>query len=664
MKLKKIALLGTAMLSGMAAATILNVALQTQAATPASDGPGSGPGDDGSSARGIITVRPEGTLYGMWTIGGVQYNAITGTTEFRSFERPLAVNQCAEVSYRPDGAGRTALRIRGSDDCRRGDGEDRGLIESKGQIESFPAELAGEWRVSGITYTAVTSTYFAQRERPFAVGGCVEIYHPVSSTVAFAIKSDDDCRGDREGFSRAKGILQEFPANITGTWTVNSVTYEVNAATLLNRKHGEFFVGGCVQVHYNMSDTVRTALHVATESLDDCGDRRPLTSTLRAAGIISSTPADGELFGTWNIGGQNYEAISGTTRFHMEHGAPEAGDCARVRYVMSGTLRIAQRIDSSSRHHCGRETEEARLFGAIKTLPANTALTGLWEIGQYTVTVASTTRLDGPFAVGQLVEVRFRRTLNGELIATRIQVKRNAGDRRREARTFGIIQDRPVSPTVTGGWVINSNTYSVTNTTVLTGPLEIGNCSMVRYHMDRATRERIASRIRGLNTTDCSELGRVISRTYGFVDSMPAQGYIGTWVIGGVRFEMDAQTKFEEEHGAFAAGSYVKVKFRVVNGVNQALEVESKVAPQSGDTDLTGEMTGTLQIASASADRTITVAGQMFIITEETIVTEDLGALAPGAKVYVNAYTDATGRKVATVVSVIGAYSYVPVARR
>ncbi len=662
MKLAKVAVLSSTTLFGLAAATLLAVALQSQAAAPAI-GPADDGDSDGPTAHGIVTQIPSGTVYGLWTIGGNQYDSITGTTEVRRDERPLGLNRCAEVNYRMEGERRIALRIRGDDDCGRGDGEDRGVVESKGVIESFPSDLIGEWRVSGISYTTVVSTYFAQRERPFRVGTCVEILHPISSTVAIAIKSDDDCDDERNGLARAKGTLQSFPPELTGTWTVNSVTYQVLSSTLLNRSHGDFFVGACVEVHYNISDTERTAVRVATEGLDDCGDKRPISSTLEARGLISNTPVSGTLFGTWTIGGQDYQAISGTTRFKFEHGIPEVGDCAKVRYMMSDTLRIATRLESEERHDCRREREESKFYGAIKSLPATPNLVGPWVIGNHTVTVTSATvQSDGPFSVGMLVEVKFTRSLTGELIATKIEGKRNSGSRRREGRMIGILQDRPISPTVIGSWIVNSTTFSVTASTRLTGSLEIGNCVLVRYSTEAG--QRIASKIRGSETTVCAPAGSVISKTYGFVDSMPASGFIGTWVIGGTPYEMSASTEFEEEHGAFAAGAFVKVEFRVVNGVNVAREVETEVPPQGGDTDVTGVVATGLRAASADAPATITVGGQTFVINEATLIIDDLGALVAGAKVSVNAYTNAAGEKVATSVAVLGGNTHLPLIRR
>ena len=658
--------IGATLLTGAATATFLAAAIQTQAAAPAARAQ-----DDGEmSTRGIVTSVPSGTVYGTWTIGGNAYEAVTGTTQVEIGERGSILNRCAEVRYTQQGETRTAFRIRPSFECGFGDGEgdhDGSRGETKGVLESFPAELVGEWRVSGITYTASISTYFAQREHPFVVGNCVEIKHAMSSTVALAIKSDDDreCGDARESVGRAKGTLQSFPAEITGTWMVNSVTYQVVSTTLLNRDHGDFYVGGCIEVRYDISDTNRTAFKVETESLDDCAERPVLSSTLEARGVVSATPISGTLFGTWTIGGEAYEAISGTTRFNVEHGMLQVGDCAKVRYLNQGGQRVALRIDSDERHGCRRGIEESKLYGIVRALPGTPNQIGIWKIGERPMLVSTATlQTGGPFTVGMLVEAKFVRNPAGALVATKIEAKRNSQIRGREGKSYGILQDRPISPTVLGTWTIASTTYAVTSTTRLTGSLDVGNCAVV--HFRSLNGQRTARKIRGLATTECTFAGRVVSETYGTVEQMPTQGFIGTWMIGGKAYEMRATTRFKQEHGALATGAFVEVKFRTENGVNIALEVESEVPPMAGETNSTGRVSQSSPADAAiarvdAAQETITVDGVQYVITRATMVDDGAGALGAGSRVAINSYTDATGQRVATSVVVLASSIYAPV---
>jgi len=68
----------------------------------------------------------------------------------------------------------------------------------------------------------------------------------------------------------------------------------------------------------------------------------------------------------------------------------------------------------------------------------------------------------------------------------------------------------------------------------------------------------------------------------GTINSFPA-GLYGTWVVtrsGGFTdtFEADASTEFEQEHGSFAPGVCVKVKYFTQSGINYAVEIETKEA--------------------------------------------------------------------------------------
>ena len=58
--------------------------------------------------------------------------------------------------------------------------------------------------------------------------------------------------------------------------------------------------------------------------------------------------------------------------------------------------------------------------------------------------------------------------------------------------------------------------------------------------------------------------------------------------------------------------------------------------------------------------------GKSYVITDATLINDQLGALSVGAKVAINAYTDAsTGQRVATQVPTLGVASvYLPMAKR
>lgn len=72
-------------------------------------------------------------------------------------------------------------------------------------------------------------------------------------------------------------------------------------------------------------------------------------SGLRIKGIISSRPAGN--IGTWVVGGQRFTA-NRSTQFDTAEGPLRVGSCAKVRYVLSGTIKVAQEIDSEPLSDC------------------------------------------------------------------------------------------------------------------------------------------------------------------------------------------------------------------------------------------------------------------------------------------------------------------------
>lgn len=605
---------------------------QVQAAPLASDGPG-----DGLRASGIVSAMPSGSLFGSWTISGTTYLAVAGITEFRLSEGMLSVGKCAEVAYKLQSTDRIALRMEADDNCGTSgdhDGDDTHVSEFKGVIDSFPADLIGTWTVGGRVFTATESTHFEQKDGPFAAGQCVEVKTQAASANALEIESHPFC-GVGPLLMRARGLITTLPddAGLRGTWTVNTTTYEVISNTVLQQQHGSFVVGGCVNVYFDSTTITRTARKIESESLDDCAPRT-MTPTLEARGLVSSRPPTGTVFGAWIIGGQSYEAISSTTRFNQEHGLLSIGDCAQVKYLVQNGARVAVRISSESEHACGAPGEGREAYGAIRALPAG-GLIGIWQIGDASYVVSTTTRLQGPFVVGAIVEVKYVRLADGTLLASKIERKGASESERRFGKAYGLISTRPATPTVIGTWVIASNTYSVTSSTQVTGSLLSGECAQVYYTL-AADGTRVAIKLKGEGSGECARdrEGKSVNKAFGFVTEMPAGGFVGTWVIGGATYESSVGTEFNEQRFALTTGAFVEVTYVMSNGVRSALEIEAETPPNAGEkTEY-----GTVTIVNGS----ITVNGQPITVTQGTMIDESRGEFRHGAHVYVNLTANAS----------------------
>ncbi|HBY98123.1 MAG: DUF5666 domain-containing protein [Ardenticatenaceae bacterium] len=629
------------------------------------------PRDDEDPAfefKGTVQSMPAAGLVGEWVIRNESAEKTFQTDASTDFNDEIPfVGACVEVTYDTVASQNLVREMELADDCRGGHVEEQ---EVHGVIESFPPELLGTWRVSGEVYAATASTEFERSDGPFAVGACVEVTFVVQDgeNIAREIKTDDNglcgAPGEPE-LQEVKGTLEAFPEGFIGTWTVNSgssVTYAVTPATLLDRSHGDFYVGGCVEVKYDPNSPTREAHEIETESPDDCGPPLPDQPILKATGVITARPTDG-LFGTWTIGAADYEAVAHTTVFKQEHGQLTTGQCAEVHYLVNGATNVATEIESRQAHDCRPESEENEAYGRIEMLPSTPDLTGTWTIGGLNYLVTGDTELkDGPFSVGLLVEVHFVRADDGTLTATSIEGKHEVEEEEQAlAKVYGRIDALPPAADFIGDWTIAGATYMVKSETRLEqeeGPFELNACVEVYYHT-APDGTRTAAKIETEADEKCPSdpnSGAALSRAYGFVEQMPPTGFVGTWRIGGVQYDADASTEFEEEHGALVAGAFVEVTFTVQAGVNVAQKIETHVPPGAGDENALGLLAfGSTSLEStATPSQTWYIAGRPYLIIDATILDDSQAAFVTDQPVRVNAYIDpASGSRIATWVTAL-----------
>ena len=121
-------------------------------------------------------------LVGAWVVGGITYNATAGS-EFKQEDGAFAAGVCVKVHALTTTTPATAREIETARDylCggTAGTGETGGTAgegEIYGVLQSFPANLIGEWNVAGMTYVAGASTEFVQANGQFAVGVTVKVH--------------------------------------------------------------------------------------------------------------------------------------------------------------------------------------------------------------------------------------------------------------------------------------------------------------------------------------------------------------------------------------------------------------------------------------------------------------------------------------------------------
>jgi len=133
----------------------------------------------------------------------------------------------------------------------------------------------------------------------------------------------------------------------------------------------------------------------------------------------------------------------------------------------------------------------------------------------------------------------------------------------------------------------------------------------------------------------------------GAIQSLPAGGLLGTWVVAGTDVQVVSTTRLEQEDGGFAIGAIVEVEgFRDATGAIVASKVEltSGGAPdeQSIPDDL--EIAGTVDALPADGlVGTWQVAGRSIVVTAATELDAENGAFAVGVTVEVKGALDASG---------------------
>ncbi|MDW8317044.1 MAG: DUF5666 domain-containing protein [Anaerolineae bacterium] len=590
--------------------------------------------------RGWVQARPTGTHIGAWVVGGRTFQA-DADTELDQEEGPLVVGACAKVKYQTvngvdraveidseppadcggGGGGATATPTAtptgqpgGSPTATRtptptrtatpGAGED---VSVKARVNSMPAGgLIGTWVIGGVTYTTDANTVFRQDHGPFAVGVCVEVEYPSSNpsyAKKIATKSDDDCPPAGGGSSTptptrtatpgagedvsVKARVNSMPAGgLIGTWVIGGVTYTTDANTVFRQDHGPFAVGVCVEVEYPSSNP-SYAKKIATKSDDDCPP----------AGGGSSTPTP------------------------TRTATPDSG--------------------------------RRQLYGVIESFPPG--LIGTWQIGGLAFLADASTQFQqerAPFAVGVLVEVHFTTNAAGVNRALKIESK-SAGSGGApvgaEGHAFGTVETMPTGSLV-GTWRIGGVDYTATTATRFEqndGPLGIGAWVKVEY-VQAASGARTAKKIEttsaGGNPTQPQR-----AKAYGFVQQRPAAGYVGTWVIGGVAYTADQNTRFDETRGLLAVGAYVEVEY-VPGAVNRIYKLETHVPPGAGSDDRTGviQQMGVNSRNLSGANAVWIVGGVSYQVLPATVLDDSRSPLTVGRTAVVNSYVDTHGQRVAT----------------
>jgi len=138
---------------------------------------------------------------------------------------------------------------------------------------------------------------------------------------------------------------------------------------------------------------------------------------------------------------------------------------------------------------------------------------------------------------------------------------------------------------------------------------------------------------------------------YGTIESLPATGLIGDWVVSGQTVHVTAATRIEQEHGPAVVGAYVEVKgwLQADSSVN-ATKIEVKQGTGGSYTKFYGTVESLPNTPGWIGDWR--VSGRTVHVTAATRIEQKKGPVAVGAYVEVEGTQQADGSVNATKIEV------------
>lgn len=274
--------------------------------------------------------------------------------------------------------------------------------------------------------------------------------------------------------------------------------------------------------------------------------------------------------------------------------------------------------------------------GLIESMPDGGGQ-GTWVVGGKTFQATADTEYDveeGPLTLGACAEVDY--VVEGDMNVARKIDSESADDCGENdfLEHEGLITDMPAGGGA-GVWVIGGLTVEATDTTVFDesdGALELGACADVDYVVEGAL--NVAKKIK-TEDGDCSGSGEKKAR--GTIDSLPADGLIGTWMIRGTAYIATKSTEFEQSDGPFEVGACVDVEYIVQNENNIATEIETEDDCDDVDTQ---EVTGKLEAFAEGLIGKWTVDGVNYTANDQTKFDTRHGDFAVGVCVKIEYVVD------------------------
>jgi uncharacterized protein (TIGR03437 family) len=307
----------------------------------------------------------------------------------------------------------------------------------------------------------------------------------------------------------------------------------------------------------------------------------------------------------------------------------------------------------------------AKVEGFVEALPEAGTL-GDWLIGGQLVTVGATTEIDGDvdeLLLGACVEAEGALTATGALEAERLSaeddddcggVGQNPGSQKVE---FTALVDAVPTDGLVGSWTIGDWAVATDAFTDFDGDEEAfgaGACVEVEGVLLASGLVR-ASEMEVENADDCGAASDgQTAELRGVVDSVPAAGAVGDWMVRGLIVRVSDTTEINADAGPAEAGACVKAEGGIEEGGAllasevRVLEAESCVAPNESEAEFIGQID-----TRPDGLGLWTVMGINVMVNSATELELELGPAQPGVCVKVEG-SAAMGTVTARQIRVLG----------
>lgn len=436
------------------------------------------------------------------------------------------------------------------------------------------------------------------------------------------------------------GKVETMPTGgLIGEWRIGGRLVTTTNNTEFRPEKGPFVVGACVAVKTVGETAPFQAMRMVTKEAKEClpGATPSVTRTPEGAetpvATETTTPDDDDgddddrevakvtalvevmpvrgLWGRWVIEGVEY-VVGPRSRLRQEKGPFAVGACVEVEYVVGATPRPVRKMETKRRHECAHDGTPAATPTLIPTMPP----------------------VSTPGA---------------------------------EFEVYGRVESLPEG--LIGNWVVDGVTYLATAETEFErerGNFAVGRC--VKIHALNTTPVPTIREIENERGYHCAhddddhDEFHGAGILFGKIQSLPTDGLMGEWNIGGMTFVVTNTTELKARDGQFAVDVMVKVRFVVdADGVNLARKIEIKWASDDDGHDddgngnfegAEGHAFGKIEKLPASGDLIgeWVIGAISYTVTAETRIVEPQGNFAVGAKVRVKYYTDAQGNRIARMI--------------